>query len=73
MAKKKNNFEMNVVESGYEDDLQKRLEEEKQKLKAQQDNTDTGITDFFTTKRVLLLLIWAIGYRLFINWGFGVV
>jgi hypothetical protein len=67
---KKKNFEMNIVDSGCEDDLQKRLEIAKQKLKQKENETNFPI---LSTKNIIILFIWGVLYKLFINWGFGVV
>jgi hypothetical protein len=72
---KKKNFEMSVVESGCEDDLQRRLQEEKQKiLQQEKEKENTNLFSLlFTKKRIIILIIWALIYRLSINKGWGAV
>jgi len=74
----KKKFEMSVLEEGYEDPFWKQVEEEKDKLnnrenKEEKDLDNVNIGDILTTKRIAILIIWGILYKVFIYLGFGMM
>lgn len=76
-------YGINVVDAGYEDDFWARYEEEKKKLKqkfkADRDKEEDlkSLLLFFlpeiTKKRIAILVIWAALYKLFLDYGYGIV
>ena len=74
MSKNKNNYNINLVNEGYEDLIAQRVQEEKEKMRKQQEdhfaNKDLNI---LTTKNLIILAIWGSLYKLFIKFEFGLV
>lgn len=62
---------MIVWEEGYEDKLAKRFEEEKAKMKLNQ-NLEENF-EFNWKKFGLILIIWILAYRQFIKWELGIM
>lgn len=73
MSKNKN-YNISLVDEGYEDLIAKRVQEEKEKMRKQQEeaiaNKDLNI---LTGKNLIILLIWGLLYKLFIKYEFGLV
>jgi hypothetical protein len=66
-------FEMNVVDEGYDDKTWQELELEKEKLRQKMKQEEEKGFNFVNGKNIVIMIIWAIIYRLFIKWGFGTV
>jgi hypothetical protein len=67
-------FEMTVMEDGYEDPVMKRFEEEKKKLKEEQNAEPSfNISKYSLMKKFIIFCLWVLGYKLFIKWEFGMV
>ena len=68
------NYNISLVAEGYEDLIAKRVQEEKEKMRKQQEesinNKDFNI---LTGKNLIILAVWAFLYKLFIKYEFGLV
>ncbi len=74
MVKTKNKYEMNLVDEGYEDTLAHKIEEQKRKMKEDREKGDENVQlNLMTKKNMIIFVVWALLYRLFINWEFGLV
>jgi hypothetical protein len=77
------NYGINLVDSGYDDDFWVRYEEERKKLKEQrkaerekEDDLKSLLLFFLpdvTMKRVIIITVWIILYKFFIDFGYGIV
>ena len=77
------NYGINLVDSGYEDDFWVRFEEEKKKLKIGQkaerekeDDIKSLLLYFLpevNKKRVIIVVVWALLYKLFLDYGYGIM
>ena len=59
-----------MIGEGYDDLIRKKIEEEKEKLRREQENPDLNI---LTTRNLIILVIWGLLYKLFIKYEFGLV
>ncbi len=70
MSSNNSNRKIRLIGEGYDDIIRKKIEEEKEKIKKQKENQDLNI---FSTKNIFILAIWALLYKLFIKYEFGLV
>jgi len=71
---KNKKFEINLVEEGLENMTLEEYEKERQKIvdKMEEDSNNSSIF-ILNKRRIIILIIWASFYKLFVNWGFGMV
>ena len=72
--KTKKGYTLTCMEEGYEDPIMKRFEEEKNKIKKENEvNFEQKNFNFFTKRRIIIIIAWIILYKIFIRYGFGMM
>jgi hypothetical protein len=68
-------FEMSVVDEGYEDNYWEKVENEKEKIrKSNKEEIDYTLSEnntILTTRRIIIFVVWALLYKLFIKYEIG--
>ncbi len=62
---------MKLLDEGYDDELWEEFQKKKQEMKTSEKSL--GTFNFFNSKNLIILIIWAALYKLFIKFGFGAV
>jgi hypothetical protein len=64
-------YDMKLLDEGYDDELWEEFQKKKQEMKTSEKSL--GTFNFFNSKNLIILIIWAALYKLFIKFGFGAV
>jgi len=73
MSKNKNHS-ISLIGEGYDDLIAKKVQEEKEKIRKQQeDSMNIADLNFLTRKNLIIFIIWGLLYKLFIKYEFGLV
>jgi hypothetical protein len=70
---KNKKFEMSVVDEGYDDKTWEEFELEKAKLREKMVSEENKGFNPFDSKNVVIMIVWALLYKLFIKWEFGIM
>lgn len=70
---KKQNYNIGLIGEGYDDLISKRLQEEKEKIKKEEEEINNPHLNILTTRNIVILAVWAFLYKLFIKYEFGLV